>query len=86
MPAFILQRDVMKVSGPAAASLEADLCSWLQSAQQPPLSLYGVEEEGAASFQQTGLSIPTLPPSSSLCIVTNVTQPSLSYAVEAQFC
>jgi hypothetical protein len=65
MPAFILQRDVMKVSRPAA-SLEADLCPWLQPAQQPSLSLYGIEEEGAASSQQTRLSISTLPPASSL--------------------
>jgi hypothetical protein len=72
MPAFILQRDVMKVSEPAA-SLEADLCPWLQPAQQPLLSLCRVEEEGAASSQQTGLSISTFPPASSLCYVTNVT-------------
>jgi hypothetical protein len=76
MPAFILQRDVMKVSRPAAI-LEADLCPWLQPTQQPLLSLCGVEDEGAASSQHTGLSIPTLPPASSLCFVTNVTQPSL---------
>ncbi len=72
MPAFILQRDVMKVSRPGA-SLEADLCPWLQPAQQPLLILYGVEEKGAASSQHTGLSISTLRPASSLCNVTNVT-------------
>ncbi len=74
MPAFILQRDVMKVSRPAAASLEADLCPWLQPAHQPPISLCGVEEEGATSSQQTGLSISTLPPASSLCNVTSLHQ------------